>query len=122
MSASTPHVVLVPFRDGINKLGDISHLQVTHWVNQLGPDLFVSLTGRLCKMYNLIVEMPVGAPVLGYTFFCEHPGVFAAPNRLIQMIAGIMENMDNIAGNILVVKHVCRRKNDIMDCDEVDME
>jgi len=43
MSASTPHVVLVPFRDGINKLSDISHLQVTHWVNQLGPDLFVSL-------------------------------------------------------------------------------
>jgi hypothetical protein len=118
MSASTPHVVLVPFRDGINKLGDISHLQVTHWVNQLGPDLFVSLTGRLYKMYNLTV----GAPVLRYTFFCKHPGVFAAPNRLIQMIADIMENMDNIAGNILVVKHACRRKNDIMDCNEVDME
>ncbi|KAG2131469.1 hypothetical protein BD769DRAFT_1666482 [Suillus cothurnatus] len=121
-SASTPHVVSVPFRDGIDKLGDISHLQVTHWVNQLGPDLFVSLTGRLHKTYNLIVEMPVGAPALGYTFFCKHPGVFAAPNRLIWMIAGITENVDDVTGNVLVVKHAHRRNNDIMDCDKVDME
>jgi hypothetical protein len=78
-------VVSVPFRDGIDKLGDISHLQVTHWVNQLGP-------------------------------------VFAAPNRLIRMIAGIMENADDVAGNILGVKHARGRKNDIMDCNEVDME
>jgi hypothetical protein len=64
----------------------------------------------------------MGAPALRYTFFHEHPGVFTAPNRLIRMIAGITENMDNIAGNILVLKHACGRKNELMDCNEVDME
>ncbi|KAG1830045.1 hypothetical protein DFJ58DRAFT_874728 [Suillus subalutaceus] len=72
--------------------------------------------------YNLIAEMPVGTPVLGYTFFWEHPAVFPAPNRLIQMVAGITENADDVAGNILVVKHARGRKNDVMDCNEVDME
>jgi len=38
------------------------------------------------------------------------------------MIAGIMENADDVAGNILGVKHARGRKNDIMDCNEVDME
>lgn len=114
-------MVSVPFRDGIKKLNDISHLQVTHWVNQLGPDLFVSSTGRLRKTYNVIAEMPVGTPALGYTFFREHPAVFAAPNRLIWMIAGITENADDIAGNILVVKHACGRKDELMDCNKVDV-
>ncbi|KAG2050995.1 hypothetical protein BDR06DRAFT_1010745 [Suillus hirtellus] len=80
-----------------------------HWVNQLGPDLFILSTGQFRKTYNLIAEMPARAPALGHTFFREHPAVFAAPNRLIRGIAGITANADDITGNVLVVKH-CQSK------------
>ncbi|KAG1838816.1 hypothetical protein DFJ58DRAFT_733639 [Suillus subalutaceus] len=50
-------------------------------------------------------QMPAGAPALAHTFFREHPAVFAAPNSLIRRIAGITSNTDDVAGNVLVVKH-----------------
>ncbi|KAG1836858.1 hypothetical protein F4604DRAFT_1692632 [Suillus subluteus] len=59
-STCTPHVVSVPFRDGIERFGsNISRLQ-------LGPDLFISSTGQFRETYNLIAEMPAEAPVLGH--------------------------------------------------------
>ncbi|KAG2341705.1 hypothetical protein BDR05DRAFT_949533 [Suillus weaverae] len=106
-SACNAHLVSVPFRDGVKELSNMLHLQVTHWVNLLGPDLFISSTGRLWKTYNFIAEMPAGAPVLAYTFFCEHPGITL--------------NTDDIGGNVLVVKHAQGKKYEIMDCDEMDV-
>ncbi|KAG1795167.1 uncharacterized protein HD556DRAFT_1442503 [Suillus plorans] len=95
-SARNPIVVSVPFRDGIKKVGNILNLQVMHWVNQLGPDLFNSSTGQFRETYNLIAEILAGAPAVGYTFFREHPAVFAAPNRLIRGIAGITANQTTL--------------------------
>ncbi|KAG1880503.1 hypothetical protein C8R48DRAFT_829836 [Suillus tomentosus] len=120
-SAKNLIVVSVPFRDGIKKVGNTSHLQVMHWVNQLGPDLFISSTRQFRKTYNLIKEMPAGAPALGYTFFREHPAVFAASNRLIRGIAGITANAGDVTGNVLVVKHCQSKKNEVMDCDDGDI-
>lgn len=96
-------------------------MQVMHWVNQLGPDLFISSTGQFRKIYNLIAEIPAGALALGYTFFREHPAVFAAPNRLIRGIAGITANADDVTGNVLLVKHCQSKKNEVMDCDDEDI-
>ncbi|KAG1880593.1 hypothetical protein C8R48DRAFT_767365 [Suillus tomentosus] len=120
-SARNPIVVSVPFRDGIKKVGSISHLQVMHWVNQLGPDLFISSTGRFRKTYNLIAEMPGGAIAVGYTFFREHAAVFPAPNRLIRGIASITSNADDVTGNVLVVKHCQGKKDKVMDCNDEDI-
>ncbi|KAG2103098.1 uncharacterized protein F5147DRAFT_284110 [Suillus discolor] len=69
-------------------------------------DLSISSTGRFRKTYNLIMQMPAGLPpALGYTFFREHLVAFPASSSLIHRIAGITANLDNIAGNVLVVEH-----------------
>ncbi|KAG2050085.1 hypothetical protein BDR06DRAFT_960598 [Suillus hirtellus] len=68
--ASNLHVVAVPLRDGAETATDTSQVQVTHWVDHLKPDLFVSPTERIRKMYNLITDVPV--PALGYAFFRKY--------------------------------------------------
>ncbi|KAG1855145.1 hypothetical protein DFJ58DRAFT_841166 [Suillus subalutaceus] len=60
----TPHV---------ETMTDISQIQVTHWANQLGPDLCVSPTVQFRRTNNRTTDMPARAPALGYTFFQEHP-------------------------------------------------
>ncbi|KAG2112990.1 uncharacterized protein F5147DRAFT_650561 [Suillus discolor] len=106
-SARNLIVVSVSFRDEIKKVGDALGESAG-----TGPLHLIYWT-----IYNLIVEMSAGAPALGYIFFREHPGVFAAPNRLIQGIAGITANADDV----LVVKHCQSKKNEVMDCDDEDI-
>ncbi|KAG1876934.1 hypothetical protein C8R48DRAFT_668952 [Suillus tomentosus] len=119
--ADAAHLVSIPLRDGVESLVDISQLEVTHWVDQLGPDKFVTSSGRCRKTYNVIADMPEGETPPGYTFFRDHPLVYGPPNALIRNIGGITANADDVEGNVLVVKHTRGKKNDLMDCEEDDI-
>lgn len=99
--ASNLHVVAVPLRDGAETVTDTSQVQVIHWVDHLKPDLFISPTERIRKMYNLIIDVPVRH--LGTRSFGN---IYWYTNALIFEIVGITLNADDIAGNMLVVKHV----------------
>ncbi|KAG1894069.1 uncharacterized protein F5891DRAFT_1256480 [Suillus fuscotomentosus] len=119
--ADAAHLVSVPLRDGVESLVDVSQLEVTHWVDQFGPDKFVSSAGRCRKTYNVITDMPEGETPPGYTFFREHPLVYGPPNALVRKIGGITSNEDDVVGNVLVVKHTRGKKHDLMDCEEDDI-
>ncbi|KAG2152220.1 hypothetical protein BD769DRAFT_1658653 [Suillus cothurnatus] len=121
-SATTVHVIDVPLRDGVSQLTQLSHLQILHWVNQLGPDRHVLATGRFRKTYNTNAGTPEAASAFGYTFFREHPSVFSPPNMLIRELAHIKSNENDIMGNVLVVKHIRGRKHDIVDCSLEDVQ
>ncbi|KAG2099000.1 uncharacterized protein F5147DRAFT_777522 [Suillus discolor] len=117
-SAKKAHLVSIPLRDGVDSLVDMSQLDVSHWVDQLGPERLISSTGQCRKTYNVIADIPEGGTLPGYTFFREHPLVYGPPNALIREVGRITSNADNILGNVLVVKHTRHMKNELMDCEE----
>lgn len=121
-SAMTVHVVDVPLRDGVSQLSQLSHLQILHWVDQLGPDRHVLTTGRFRKTYNTNADTPEAVSAYGYTFFQEQPSVFSPPNMLIRDLVLIKSNKNDIMGNVLVVKHIRGRKHDIVDCSAEDIQ
>lgn len=65
--------------------------------------------------------MPWGEQQLGYTFLREHPAVYVTLNALIRRLVCINANVNDVAGNVLVVKHVWGRKDDSMNCEEANM-
>ncbi|KAG1764934.1 hypothetical protein EDD22DRAFT_845635 [Suillus occidentalis] len=119
--AETAELVSVPLRDGVENLVNINQLEVTHWVDLLGPNNLISTMGWCRKTYNVIGHVAEGLSPPGYTFFREHPLIYSPPNVLIRRICGITSDANDIMGNVLVVKHRQGDKNDVIDCEEDDI-
>jgi hypothetical protein len=62
------------------------------------------------KFYDIASETE-----LEYTFFLEDRAVYVTPDAIIRRLACINANASNImkAGNLLMVKYMWRRKNDL---------
>jgi hypothetical protein len=110
-------VVSVPLPDGIDTVTGIPQPQMTYWVNQVVPDLFVSPTGRFRKMHNLITDMPIGALALRvHVLLRTSIGTCATRCFDSRDFVGITSNADYVAGNVLnackgisrLEKRICR--------------
>ncbi|KAG1811661.1 hypothetical protein DFJ58DRAFT_850752 [Suillus subalutaceus] len=121
--AMTPHLVSVPLRAGILCLTHLSQLEVQHWVDCLGRrDRFVVATSHMRKTFNVAVG-PSQQPIeYGYTFFREEPAVHGSPNRLICQVASLPSDIQEITGNILVVKHNRGHRHKLVDVRMEDVE
>ncbi|KAG1874162.1 hypothetical protein C8R48DRAFT_669762 [Suillus tomentosus] len=121
-SASSPHLVNVPLRDGVSDLTNLSQLQILHWVDQLGPDRHVLSSGRFRKTYHTYTDDPDTLNMYSYTFHREHSAMHLPPNAMIRELANIASNEEDVTGNVLVVKHLQGRKHDVVDCSAEDIQ
>ncbi|KAG2107460.1 uncharacterized protein F5147DRAFT_653322 [Suillus discolor] len=121
-SAITPHLVDVPFQDGVTELTNLSQLQILHWVDQLGPDRHVLTSGRFRKTYHTYMDDPETLNMYSYTFHREHTAMPSPPNAMIHELADITSNEDDVMGNVLVVKHLRGSKHDVVDCSAEDIQ
>ncbi|KAG1883970.1 hypothetical protein F4604DRAFT_1979622 [Suillus subluteus] len=96
-SAMTPYLVSIPFLNGVSQFCHISQLEVSHWVDRLTLDCFIVFTSKFHKTYNVHPGTCGIAPEYGYTFFVTH----------------LM--LDDVTGNVLVIKHPRGNKHDIID-------
>ncbi|KAG2149783.1 hypothetical protein BD769DRAFT_1381528 [Suillus cothurnatus] len=113
--ATSPHLVSVPFVDGVATLRHISQLEVSHWVDRLANNRFIVFTSNYHKTYNVNPGTSSDVPEYSYTFFREDPKAFSPPNLLVHNLASIVDPACDIAGNVLVVKHPKGCKHDIID-------
>jgi hypothetical protein len=113
--ATSPHLVSVPFVDGVATLRHISQLEVSHWVDRLANNRFIVFTSNYRKTYNVNPGTSSDVPEYSYTFFREDPEAFSPPNLLVHNLASIVDPACDIAGNVLVVKHPKGCKHDIID-------
>ncbi|KAG2094798.1 hypothetical protein BD769DRAFT_1678568 [Suillus cothurnatus] len=113
--ATSPHLVSVPFVDGVATLRHISQLEVSHWVDRLANNRFIVFTSNYRKTYNVNPGTSSDVPEYSYTFFREDPEAFSPPNLLVRDLASIVDPACDIAGNVLVVKHPKGCKHDIID-------
>ncbi|KAG2039381.1 hypothetical protein BDR03DRAFT_980889 [Suillus americanus] len=120
-SAMTPYLIPVPFLDGVTQLRHISQLEVSHWVNRLATKCFIVFTSKFHKTYNVIPGTCGVVPQYGYTFFRDTPDAYSPPNMLIRELAFIEDAVDNVTGNVLVVKHPRGNKHNIIDMDTDDI-
>ncbi|KAG1833642.1 hypothetical protein F4604DRAFT_1674178 [Suillus subluteus] len=103
--AHAPELVPILLRDGLKRLKHINDLEVLHGVDCLGKTN-PSLTWH----------------VYGYTFFREHPSLFAPPNALIEDITADGRFGNAVMGNVLVIKHINGKKHQIVDLTIADLD
>jgi hypothetical protein len=77
---------------------------------------------RMRKTYNIITLSSSPAYGYGYTFFREHPALFAPPNALIADIIADVHMGNAVMGNVLVVKHISGNKHAIVDLTIADLD
>jgi hypothetical protein len=104
-------MVTVPWQEGASGLINLDNLEVLHWVDQLGPNLFAMSPQQFWKTYNVGCDCK-------YTFFRENLMSYCPLNALIQEIAGIIKNEMDVTGNVLVVNHVQGKKDKLLNCVE----
>ncbi|KAG2336260.1 hypothetical protein BDR05DRAFT_1006031 [Suillus weaverae] len=114
-SATSPYLVPIPFLDGVTQFHHISQLKVSHWVDQLATDRFIVFTSKFHKTYNVHPSTCGVAPEYGYTFFRDAPDAYSPPNMLVRDLAFIEDAVDDVTGNVLVVKHPRGNKHEIID-------
>ncbi|KAG2346976.1 hypothetical protein BDR05DRAFT_996778 [Suillus weaverae] len=114
-SATSPYLVPIPFLDGVTQFHHISQLEVSHWVDQLATDRFIVFTSKFRKTYNVHPGTCGVAPEYGYTFFRDAPDAYSPPNMLVRDLAFIEDAVDDVTGNVLVVKHPRGNKHEIID-------
>ncbi|KAG1734447.1 uncharacterized protein EDB91DRAFT_1296966 [Suillus paluster] len=117
-----PHLVVIPVHDGVESLTQISHLEVSHWVDYFSGENITSATSRGRKTYHVMADDMTHAPARRYTFFREHVMGFAPPNALIREVAGIDDHAEDVMGNVLVIKHEWKNKDKVVDCTTNDIE
>ncbi|KAG1879742.1 hypothetical protein F4604DRAFT_1679336 [Suillus subluteus] len=120
--ACAPEIVPIPLQDGHTQLEHINNLEVLHWVDCLGDNKFNVNMARVRKTHNVIALALSPACRYGYTFFREHPAVFAPPNALIADITGDVCMENAVMGNVLVVKHINGNKHKIVSLTIADLD
>ncbi|KAG2336234.1 hypothetical protein BDR05DRAFT_1006050 [Suillus weaverae] len=117
-----PELVPILLRYGLTHLKHINNLEVLHWVDCLGDNKFNIDMACARKTYNVIVVFSSSGCGYGYTFFREHPALFAPPNALIADITADIHTVDTVTGNVLVIKHINGNKHEIVNLTIADLE